>query len=1615
MARSWKFLQSYGAMIITLLLFLFTGGLSGVIAQPLFGAGNLVIHRVGDGAQTLSSKSVKTVLLEISTSGTIIDSIQVPFTGTNKFVVQGSSSNDGMITLSTNRQRIIMYGYKADTGIAAVSGISGVLRTVLSIDSTKTFLELASGPRIGNARCAASNGSNVWVTASTGGLFAGMQTGGNGLMDTISNAISNLRAVGIFNNQLYFSTSSFSPGIHRVGIGTPNTGPITPTLVIPMLGTPNQFSFNSDTTICYVAIDASLSGVKKYTRSGSVWNLVDSVAGSPAARALVVDWSQSNPIIYFNNGTNLVNKVTDIGTNLISQPVTTIYTAPSNTAVRGISFTPKVVSSGPTSAAPAVLTNSATSIASTSATLRGNVTDSGSATVTERGVVYATTANPTTTTGTKVVIGSGIGSFSQNVTGLTASTTYHVRAYAINSVGTSYGGDSTFTTSSNTVQPLSVKSYAPQSGNVGSSVTIKGTGFINVTKVWFGPAPAASFMVVNDSTINAVVPDNAYMGNIAVATTTGFKIGKEYFYVKNPQNVMVGNTGQTGVYFLKDGKLHGQYIYNFDDGQLYRYCPVEMPPKGSLRGKTISQLSTSGTWGLIALASDNTVHTQGNNSFRQLGDSSTVSNRALPVNITNKGDLNGKTVIQVLAGSNRFYALTSDGIVCSWGKDTLGSLGNGAGNGMVWTPTSIAGRGSLAGKTIIKLCKGADAVYETNVFAIASDGTVHGWGPNINSSIGVTHSNVIEDPVQITQSGILNGKVIVDIDSKQSATILLDEDGKLYGMGSSMNLGLSGAVNRTTPDLLDMGSSSSLYNKRVLSMVLNRTGGSAIVVDTAGKVHAMGNNALSHLGTGNSNNAVPPSLVEATTSSIAGKVVVGLAQTNMAYYVTTSDNQMHVFGFAGNYQLLNGLGSPNAPIAQPIGNPKPVPSFDATNLVFSNITSSSATIKCTPGSGVGRMIVVKANNVIDTIGPAQGVTYTPQTNMSGTSIDTTGRVVYRAYGDSVNITGLVNGTLYHVAVFEYDTFSNPCKYDIYRLGTPLMGSFIATSGPQQATVTTSSATSIATNSATLGGNVTATGGAAVTERGVVYATSANPTTTTGTKVIIGSGLGTFSQNVSGLTASTTYHVRAYAINSVGTSYGGDSTFTTSPVPPGNAPIVTTGSPSSVLTTSAILSGNVTDSGTAAVTQRGIVYSTSANPTTISGTIVIMGSGIGSFSQNVSGLNTGTTYHVRAYAINSVGTSYGADSVFTTSTVVTPLINVVGSLTPFSACSGTASAEQTFSVSGVNLSGDITINGAPGMELSLTSGTGFTSSLVLTATTGSVPSTTIYVRLNSTTQGLFSGNITSASAGATSQNVAFSSNVKPSPAAPVISIQPASPVCSGAEYLNFGASAAPASGVTYLWSTTANASLYAQGSTRQYALVSFPDSGNVKVTLTATENGCESKAEVMIAVSADTAHHANVRYFGNNFVCQANLVQSYQWGYDELPTLKGNIVTGEINQNYYNPSPDLANKSYWVISAKSGCNQKTYYNTPSGHAEQNLVADHVLAYPNPFSDVVTLSSVKGLQGASIVISDINGKTIATYLSDAPSLNLPLNELSSGVYFLNVTGRSGEMSNLKIVKF
>jgi hypothetical protein len=250
----------------------------------------------------------------------------------------------------------------------------------------------------------------------------------------------------------------------------------------------------------------------------------------------------------------------------------------------------------------------------------------------------------------------------------------------------------------------------------------------------------------------------------------------------------------------------------------------------------------------------------------------------------------------------------------------------------------------------------------------------------------------------------------------------------------------------------------------------------------------------------------------------------------------------------------------------------------------------------------------------------------------GGSRDEYGEAVAADAAGNIYVTGAVNSS-------DFPTHNE------YQTDQILGDVFVCKLSPSTPMVTTNAVSNITSTSAAAGGNVIANGGSAVTARGVCWSRLANPDITDNT-ISNGNGTGSFTSSITGLSPGLTYHVRAYAVNSMGTSYGNDVSFTTTAV----LPTVTTTAVSNITSTSADSGGKVTSDGGAAVTARGVCWSTNVNPTTTDST-TSNGTGTGAFTSNMTGLSPGTVYYVRAYATNSVGTSYGGEETFTSGAIV----------------------------------------------------------------------------------------------------------------------------------------------------------------------------------------------------------------------------------------------------------------------------------------------------------------------------------------------------------------------------
>lgn len=208
--------------------------------------------------------------------------------------------------------------------------------------------------------------------------------------------------------------------------------------------------------------------------------------------------------------------------------------------------------------------------------------------------------------------------------------------------------------------------------------------------------------------------------------------------------------------------------------------------------------------------------------------------------------------------------------------------------------------------------------------------------------------------------------------------------------------------------------------------------------------------------------------------------------------------------------------------------------------------------------------------------------------------------------------------------------------EYYDLGT------LYVKGPELPTVVTDAdVVGITATSAQCGGSVTASGKSTVIRRGLCWSKLQYPTVSNA-YTVNGHGEGDFTATMEGLEVGTTYYVRAYATNGVGTAYGEQRMFSTL----SGLPTVQTADEVTLMGSgSAQCGGTVTSDGGFAVTARGVCWSVSPEPT-VSNLHTNDGNGTGTFVSTLTGLQPASTYYIRAYATNQNGTAYGEQRTIT---------------------------------------------------------------------------------------------------------------------------------------------------------------------------------------------------------------------------------------------------------------------------------------------------------------------------------------------------------------------------------
>ena len=264
---------------------------------------------------------------------------------------------------------------------------------------------------------------------------------------------------------------------------------------------------------------------------------------------------------------------------------------------------------------------------------------------------------------------------------------------------------------------------------------------------------------------------------------------------------------------------------------------------------------------------------------------------------------------------------------------------------------------------------------------------------------------------------------------------------------------------------------------------------------------------------------------------------------------------------------------------------------------------------------------------------------------------------------SSNLTGLAAGNVYYVRAYAMNVQG------------PAYGSeVICDFAEVMPKLTTQAVTNIniSSGTATFNGTIINVGDPVYTERGFAYGKTHNPTINDTKKPATGTGTGAYSLNVSGIQEGSTYYVRAYATNAKGTVYGEEVSFDFY----GTMPSVTTQAVTNINVGAgtATFNGTVVSVGAPACTERGFVYGKTRNPTVEDTKKAASGTGTGAYSLNVTGIQEGSTYYVRAYAISNKGTVYGEEVSFNFSASLPTL--TTQAVTNINIGSGTATLNGT---------------------------------------------------------------------------------------------------------------------------------------------------------------------------------------------------------------------------------------------------------------------------------------------------------------------------------------------------
>jgi sugar lactone lactonase YvrE len=976
-------------------------------------------------------------------------------------------------------------------------------------------------------------------------------------------------------------------------------------------------------------------------------------------------------------------------------------------------------------------------VAGSTAAIDVNVASDGGEAITERGIVYSD-SNTVPTILDSVQSESGTtGEYTTVLSGLTVGSYYHVRAYAINSIGTEYGDVVTFFMANRpTVTTGGATLVAHDGATVSGNVTADGGSPIVERGIVYSEYSA--------------IPDYDTDSYVTTAGTTGeFSVALEYIY---PETQYYARA-----YAWNDGYIAYGDVITFTTPAYVAPSAVTdtpashlSPTTATISGAIVSDGSSIMQETGIVYSSVNVVPDTNNDDYVSTSTPGIGSFSVTLINLTPETEYYARAFAVDSVGT--YYG---DVITFTTPLTSTPAVITGPATDVSYTTATL--QGAIVDDGALALTEHGFVISAIEAVPTLDNADVYG---TINGTVGDKQVNATE-LFPATQyyyrifaqnsAGISYGNSVTFTTLTPSATpnIQVDLSADFESDGISFD---------ANPADGSFSYDSEAFSADTFPATITVGG----VDFTTGPTADGANNMVRAFG---QNIALPTAraasiqfLAAEAWEDITGMTFIAhyadttstAVDMSISYWINENPSYGETVAYSQNY-VNTPIGPDSAKHPKlylytiPLDNTKvlsslEIPNYDgdiriaAITLVDAvEVTVAAPTVVTGTATNVSYTTVSLSGDVTADGGAditERGIVYS---DVSG--VPTTADSVQTNAGTvgvfMASIEGLTSNTMYYFRAYAIN--SQGTSYgDVV--------SFTTLSVTSPTVTTTSPATNVSYTTATVTGDVSSDGGDPITERGVVYSTTVNPPTTDDIKLIVDGTTGTFDANLTGLTVSTEYFARAYAINPQGTSYGDVVIFTTATP---TMPTITTTDPAvSVTATTATIGGDVVSDNGSSITERGVVYSTTVNPPTIDDLKLTVAGTTGNFSAVLTGLPMSTAYFVRAYAINAEGTAYGDVVSFTTLSAVAPTVSTTSPATSIAVTAATVSGVVS-SDGGAEITerGIVysSTNNTPTLEtrVMVTGTTGAISQSL----TGLVANTTYYARVYATnSEGTTYGNV-----------------------------------------------------------------------------------------------------------------------------------------------------------------------------------------------------------------------------------------------------------------------------------